>query len=104
MKFIKSKTKNAGKKLASPQSDPSRVAILSVRYSEKTLVGCDVILARIADGRTEMLDCESFVGQTAIEDARSWIEQHLAARTVVMLAGSDVICRTLKLPPLPLTN
>ena len=99
MKFIKSKTKNAGKKQASPQSDPSRVAILSVRYSEKTLVGCDVILARIADGRTEMLDCESFVGQTAIEDVRSWIEQHLAARTVVMLAGSDVICRTLKLPP-----
>ncbi len=99
MKFIKSKTKNAGKKQASPQSDPSRVAILSVRYSEKSLVGCDVVLARIADGRTEMLDCESFVGQTAIEDVRSWIEQHLAARTVVMLAGSDVICRTLKLPP-----
>ena len=107
MKFKQTKTKEtsekpakkAGKKQASPPSDPSRVAILSVRSSEGTLVSCDAVLARIADGRTEIIECESFVGQTAIEDVRSWIEQHLAARTVVMLAGSDVICRTLKLPP-----
>ena len=107
MKFKQTKTKEtsekpakkAGKKQASPPSDPSRVAILSLRSSEGTLVSCDAVLARIADGRTEIIECESFVGQTAIEDVRSWIEQHLAARTVVMLAGSDVICRTLKLPP-----
>ncbi len=107
MKFTKTKTKEtslkpakkAGKKQASLQSDPSRVAILSVSSSEGNLVNCDAVLARIADGRTEILDSESFVGISGMEDARSWIEQNLAARTVVMLAGSDVICRTLKLPP-----
>lgn len=107
MKFTKTKTKEtslkpakkAGKKQASPQSDPSRVAILSVRSSEGNLLSCDVVLARIADGRPEILDSESFVGMSGMADARSWIEQNLVARTVVMLAGSDVICRTLKLPP-----
>ncbi len=107
MNFTKTKTKEtslkpakkAGKKQTSLQSDPSRVAILSVSSSEGNLVSCDAVLARIAEGRTEILDSESFVGMSGMEDARSWIEQNLAARTVVMLAGSDVICRTLKLPP-----
>lgn len=75
------------------------MAILSVQYAEKTFVGCDAVLARIIEGRTEMLDSESFAGPTGLDEARSWIEHHLAARTVVILAGSDVICRTMKLPP-----
>ena len=92
-------TKKSKKKVAKLPSDPSRLAILSVHYSAKALVGCDAVLARLAEGRTELLDSETFTGPSSLEDARSWLEQHLAARTVVMLAGSDVICRTMTLPP-----
>lgn len=107
MNFTSSKTKEpskksaeiTGKKKTAPQTDPSRFAILAVKFLGKTLMSCDALLVRIADGRAEMLQWESFPGETGIEDARPWIEKHLASQTVVMLAGSDVICRTLKMPP-----
>ena len=91
------------KKSAKVPSDPNRVAILSVGHangstSETGVIGCDGILVRIQDGKIELLDTESFSGTTSLDDAGSWLEQHLTSRVVILLAGSDVICRTMTLP------
>ncbi|MSQ90086.1 MAG: hypothetical protein EXS01_01655 [Phycisphaerales bacterium] len=79
-------------------ADPDRVAILSLRQRQGEVAGCDALLARVRNGRVELLDSKEIIGSTALVDARLWIEQNLAARTIVMLAGSDVVCRTMKMP------
>ncbi len=81
-----------------PVADPSRAVVLSVESDEKVVTGCHALCISTTSDRPEVIDAESFTGTTSLEDARSWIERNLAAKTVIMLAGSDVICRTVTMP------
>ncbi len=92
---MKSSTKSRQPKVA---TDPNRAAVLSIVTANGVVEGCQAVCVVTSNDRPELVDTESFTGATALEDARSWIERHLAARTVIMLAGCDVICRTVTMP------
>lgn len=79
-------------------ADPNRAVVLSIESNGSTVTGCHALCVSMISERPEVIDAEAFSGATALDDARSWIERSLAARTVIMLAGCDVICRTVTLP------
>ncbi len=79
-------------------ADPSRAVVLSIASSGQGVTGCHAICVSTAQDRPELIDTESFTGETSLGDAASWIEKNLASRTVIMLAGCDVICRTVTMP------
>ncbi len=79
-------------------ADPNRAVVLSIESNGTTVRDCHALCVSMASDRLEVIDAESFSGATALEDARSWIERSLAAKTIIMLAGCDVICRTVTMP------
>ena len=89
----------APKKSASLATDPSRVAIVLPHFASGKPVGCDALLVRMNASQVEILDSQSFSGAAALDSAHSWAGKTLAARSMIMLSGSDVICRSMTLPP-----
>ncbi|MSR44389.1 MAG: hypothetical protein EXS15_03400 [Phycisphaerales bacterium] len=79
-------------------ADPNRIAVLSALRQGNSGPECDVIVAHVNDGSVRLLDTQAFSGVSAFDDAHTWIQQHLASRTILMLAGCDVICRTVTMP------
>lgn len=80
-------------------ADPARVAIFSPRQVKGSVTQCDALVVALTGTKIECIAAQSWEGASCLADAHGWAAEQLAARTVMLLDGADVISRTMALPP-----
>ncbi|MBM4100939.1 MAG: hypothetical protein FJ256_01580 [Phycisphaerae bacterium] len=80
-------------------ADPARVAIFSPHPVKGSVTRCDALVVALTGTKIECIAAQSWEGASCLADAHGWAAEQLAARTVMLLDGADVISRTMALPP-----
>lgn len=78
--------------------DPAVTALLWPIVRNGEIGECRLACVRVGSGSREIVGHCSFSGPSALAEASGWIAAQTAAMTVIMLPGSEVICRTIAMP------